>query len=56
MPYPADYRHLTRDRIIRSARRLFNRDGFEAVSIDDVMADAAQYLLLVQNVGDCFGV
>ena len=40
MPYPADYRRLTRDRIIRSARRLFNRDGFEAVSIDDVMADA----------------
>ena len=40
MPYPADYRRLTRDKIIRSARRLFNRNGFEAVSIDDVMADA----------------
>ena len=40
MPYPADYRSLTREKIIASAGRLFNRHGFEAVSIDDVMADA----------------
>ena len=40
MPYPVDYRHLTREKIIKSARRLFNRYGFEAVSIDDIMADA----------------
>ena len=36
MPYPADYRRLTREKILKSARRLFNRHGFEAVSIDDV--------------------
>jgi TetR/AcrR family transcriptional regulator, transcriptional repressor for nem operon len=40
IPYPADHRHLTTQKIVRSARRLFNRHGFDAVSIDDVMADA----------------
>jgi TetR/AcrR family transcriptional regulator, transcriptional repressor for nem operon len=40
MSYPADYRRLTREKIVRSARRMFNRYGFEAVAIDDVMADA----------------
>ena len=40
MPYPVEHRHLTKERILRSARRLFNRHGFDAVSIDDVMADA----------------
>src|SRR5262249_24715405 len=40
MPYPAEHRHLTKHKIVRSARRLFNRHGFDAVSIDDVMADA----------------
>jgi AcrR family transcriptional regulator len=40
MPYPVEHRHLTKEKIIRSARRLFNRHGFEAVSIDDLMADA----------------
>jgi AcrR family transcriptional regulator len=40
MPYPTNHRHLTRQKILRSARRLFNRHGFDAVSIDDVMADA----------------
>jgi len=40
MPYPAEHRHLTKQKIVRSARRLFNRHGFDAVSIDDVMADA----------------
>jgi len=40
MPYPAEHRHLTKDKIVRSARRLFNRHGFDAVSIDDVIADA----------------
>lgn len=29
-----------RERILHSASRLFNRQGFNAVSIDDVMADA----------------
>src|SRR5499427_296331 len=40
MPYPAEHRHLTKHKIVRSAQRLFNRHGFDAVSIDDVMADA----------------
>ena len=40
MPYPAEHRHLTKQKIVQSARRLFNRHGFDAVSIDDVMADA----------------
>ena len=33
-------RDLTRQKILRSARRLFNRHGFDAMSIDEVMADA----------------
>ena len=33
-------RDLTKQKIVRSARRLFNRHGFDAVSIDGVMADA----------------
>ena len=40
MPYPAEHRRLTKQKIVRSARRLFNRRGFDTVSIDDVMADA----------------
>src|SRR3974390_1689183 len=40
MPYPTDHRHFTRQKILRSARRLFNRHGFDAASIDDIMADA----------------
>jgi AcrR family transcriptional regulator len=38
MPYPADHRDRTRTRIVRSARTLFNRHGFEKVTIDDIMA------------------
>ena len=40
MSYPAEHRNLTKQKIVRSARRLFNRRGFDTVSIDDVMADA----------------
>jgi TetR/AcrR family transcriptional regulator, transcriptional repressor for nem operon len=40
MSYPAERRRLTKQKIVRSARRLFNRRGFDTVSIDDVMADA----------------
>ena len=40
MTYSTDHRHVTRQKIVRSARRLFNSLGFDAVSIDDVMADA----------------
>ena len=40
MSYPAEHRRLTKQKIVRSARRLFNRRGFDTVSIDDVMADS----------------
>lgn len=40
MTYGTDRRHVTMLKIVRSARRLFNSLGFDAVSIDDVMADA----------------
>src|SRR5215510_12609894 len=40
MPYPADHSKRTRSRIVRSARVLFNRHGFDDVTIDDVMAHA----------------
>jgi AcrR family transcriptional regulator len=40
MPYPSEHRERVREKIVQSARRLFNRKGFNAVSIDDVMADA----------------
>jgi AcrR family transcriptional regulator len=40
MSYPAEHHDLIKQKIVRSARRLFNRHGFDAVSIDDVMADA----------------
>lgn len=38
MPYSAE--HKTRGRIIASARILFNRRGFEQVSIDEIMHGA----------------
>lgn len=40
MPYPANHRSSTRKAIIDSARRLFNRHGFESVSIHQIMAGA----------------
>lgn len=40
MPYPAGHRERTRERIVRSARELFNRRGFSDVSIDEIMAHA----------------
>jgi AcrR family transcriptional regulator len=40
MPYASDHKNKTRARIVDSARVLFNRHGFEAVSIDDVMKGA----------------
>jgi AcrR family transcriptional regulator len=40
MPYPAGHRHATRRKIIDSARRLFNRYGFDNVSLAQIMADA----------------
>ena len=40
MPYPAGHRAAVRKRIIDSARRLFNRHGFECVSLKQIMAGA----------------
>src|SRR5271154_735846 len=40
MPYPAGHRERVRRTIVESARRLFNRNGFENVSVDAIMADA----------------
>ncbi len=40
MPYSPAHKENTRIRIIQSARRLFNRNGFENVSIDAIMEDA----------------
>jgi len=40
MPYSSEHKAQTRERIVSAARRLFNRHGFEQVSIDRVMSDA----------------
>jgi AcrR family transcriptional regulator len=40
MPYPAEHRDKTRARIVRVAQTLFNRRGFDSVSIDTIMARA----------------
>jgi TetR/AcrR family transcriptional regulator, transcriptional repressor for nem operon len=40
MPYPAGHRALVRKRIVESARRLFNRHGFDNVSITQIMSGA----------------
>jgi len=40
MPYPASHRVEVKRRIIESARKLFNRHGFESVSLNQVMAGA----------------
>src|SRR5436190_22994328 len=40
MSTPPHYRAQVRQRIVQSAALLFNRHGFPAVSIDDIMAGA----------------
>jgi AcrR family transcriptional regulator len=40
MPYPAGHHKEVRKKIVESARRLFNRHGFESVSLDQIMAGA----------------
>jgi TetR/AcrR family transcriptional repressor of nem operon len=40
MPYPSGHREKVKERIIRSARKLFNRRGFESVSVNEIMAAA----------------
>ncbi|MFY9724282.1 MAG: TetR/AcrR family transcriptional regulator [Bryobacteraceae bacterium] len=38
MPYPAGHRAAVKKNIIDSARKLFNRHGFESVSLNQIMA------------------
>jgi len=40
MPYPVGHRAEVKGKIIQSARRLFNRHGFDNVSIQQIMAGA----------------
>src|SRR6266702_5937066 len=40
MPYPVGHRSTVKKNIIDSARKLFNRHGFESVSIHQIMAGA----------------
>ncbi len=40
MPYTTEHKSRTREKIVESARRLFNRHGFEQVSIDRIMSEA----------------
>ena len=40
MPYSEQHKQQSRNKILKSARKLFARKGFEKVSIDDLMADA----------------
>lgn len=40
MPYPAGHRTAVKKKIIDSARRLFNRHGFENVSVQQIMSGA----------------
>jgi TetR/AcrR family transcriptional regulator, transcriptional repressor for nem operon len=40
MPHAPQHKQETRDRIVRTARRLFNRKGFAEVTIDEIMTAA----------------
>jgi TetR/AcrR family transcriptional regulator, transcriptional repressor for nem operon len=40
MPYPVGHRGVVKAKIIESARRLFNRHGFDNVSIQQIMSGA----------------
>ena len=40
MPYPVSHRAEVKEKIIQSARRLFNRHGFDNVSIQQIMSGA----------------
>jgi len=40
MPYSEEHKQETRQKILESARRLFNKKGFAEVSIDEVMESA----------------
>jgi AcrR family transcriptional regulator len=40
MRYPSSRKEESKARIVRSARKLFNRFGFDAVSVEQIMAEA----------------
>jgi TetR/AcrR family transcriptional regulator, transcriptional repressor for nem operon len=40
MPYPAGHHNEVRKKIVQSARQLFNRHGFDGVSLNQIMAGA----------------
>jgi AcrR family transcriptional regulator len=40
MPYTAEHKAQTRDRIVSAARRLFNQGGFAQVTIEQIMSEA----------------
>jgi TetR/AcrR family transcriptional repressor of nem operon len=40
MSYSPQHKHDTREKILESARRLFNRNGYSGVSIDEIMTEA----------------
>lgn len=40
MPYSKEHKQQSRDKILDSAGRLFSHQGFEAISIDELMKDA----------------
>ena len=40
MPYPVGHRAEVRGKIIQSARKLFNRHGFDSVSLEQIMSGA----------------
>jgi TetR/AcrR family transcriptional repressor of nem operon len=42
MPYPTGHRAAVKKNIIDSARKLFNRHGFESVSLNQIMAGVGQ--------------
>ncbi len=40
MPYPVGHRTEVKRKIVESARRLFNRHGFDNISVDQIMSGA----------------
>ena len=40
MPYSPEQKRDTREKILESARRLFNRKGYSGASIEEIMSDA----------------
>ena len=57
MPYAPKHKRDTREKILESARRLFNRNGYSGVSIEEIMSDAGLThgaASLLESSGDRF--